>query len=233
VRLGPTRFSTRTGIRRSKSRSRSIPALSDALLFRPVSRLAYSRWLTRGVLGVGLASFFSDSGHEIATSLRPALSTVTLQSTAGLLGLIEGISDALTGIAKLVAGPFVRERQRAQAVNGLRRVPAHGTGHRCAWSRRDGVSSSSRPGHSLAGSGIGLAETAQSALVARLLPDSLRGSGFGLFGRMPALGDFASSAIVGLLWVAVSPEAGFIYAAALMVASPVASALLRPPGREG
>lgn len=34
----------------------------------------------------------------------------------------------------------------------------------------------------LAGSGIGLAETAESALVARTLPDDLRGSGFGLLG---------------------------------------------------
>jgi hypothetical protein len=74
-----------------------------------------------------------------------------------------------------------------------------------------------------------IAETAQSALVARILPDSLRGSGFGLLGGVQAFGDFASSAIVGLLWVAVSPTAGFVYAAAWMAASVLTSALLRPP----
>ena len=58
-------------------------------------------WLTRGVAGVSLASFFSDSGHEITTSILPTFLTVTLRSSAGVLGLIEGLSDALTGLAKL------------------------------------------------------------------------------------------------------------------------------------
>jgi len=75
----------------------------------------------------------------------------------------------------------------------------------------------------LAGSGIGLAETAESALVARLLPDRLRGSGFGLLGGVQSLGDFASSAVVGVLWTAVSPTAGFVYAAAWMGISVFAS----------
>jgi len=70
------------------------------------------RWLTRGVLGVGLGSFFSDSGHEIATSVLPTFITVTLRSTAGVLGLIEGISDALTGVAKLFAGPLANDPER-------------------------------------------------------------------------------------------------------------------------
>jgi MFS family permease len=68
----------------------------------------------------------------------------------------------------------------------------------------------------LAGAGIGLAETAGSALMGRLLPDHLRGSGFGLLGGVQSLGDFASSAVVGLLWTTVSPTAGFAYAAAWM-----------------
>lgn len=75
----------------------------------------------------------------------------------------------------------------------------------------------------LAGSGIGFAETAESALVARLVPDHLRGSGFGLLGGVQSFGDFASSAAVGLLWTAVSPTAGFVYAAAWMLVSVVAS----------
>lgn len=39
----------------------------------------------------------------------------------------------------------------------------------------------------LAGAGIGLAETAESSLVARLLPDELRGSGFGVLWSADAL----------------------------------------------
>ncbi len=71
----------------------------------------------------------------------------------------------------------------------------------------------------LAGSGIGFAETAESALMARLLPDRLRGSGFGLLGGVQSLGDFASSAVVGLLWAAVSPTVAFAYAAGWMLVS--------------
>jgi len=65
------------------------------------------RWLTRGVASIGLASFFSDSGHEIATSVLPTFVTSTLHGSAGALGLIEGLSDGLTGIA--LGGPLRRQ----------------------------------------------------------------------------------------------------------------------------
>jgi dipeptide/tripeptide permease len=71
----------------------------------------------------------------------------------------------------------------------------------------------------LAGGGIGLAETAESTLVARLLPDHLRGSGFRVLGTVQSAGDFAASVVVGLLWTLVSPAVGFGYAAAWMVAA--------------
>jgi len=71
----------------------------------------------------------------------------------------------------------------------------------------------------LAGGGIGLAETAESTLVAQLLPDQLRGSGFGMLGAVQAAGDFAASAAVGLLWSVLSPAVGFAYAAAWMAAA--------------
>jgi MFS family permease len=80
---------------------------------------------------------------------------------------------------------------------------------------------------SLAGSGIGLAEAAESTLVARLLPASLRGSGFGVLGGLQAFGGFASSAVVGLLWSAVSPTVGVLYAATWMLLAAAASARSR------
>lgn len=385
-------------------------------------------WLTRGVAGVGLASFFSDSGHEIATALLPTFITVTLRSTAGALGVIEGISDALTGVAKLVAGPVANDQsRRLRMATGGYLVTAAATGaiglagtvwqagfaRAAAWlargvrtPARDAMLASLAPpeaygraygleragdnlgavagpllaaglvgligvrhtiylsvipglfaavaitiaarearrrpmavirkrvrfeldklrqaglarplipiaafelgnvattllilrattllhhggrsttaatslavliyaGHNLfgsgvafagghwldragprivfasgaavyvaayalfalplhswsvlvvafllAGSGIGLAETAESALVARMLPDQLRGSGFGLLGGVQSFGDFASSAAVGLLWTAVSPTVGFVYAAGWMVVSTLTS----------
>jgi MFS family permease len=79
----------------------------------------------------------------------------------------------------------------------------------------------------LAGAGIGLAETAESTLVAQLLPDRLRGSGFGLLGGLQSAGDFLSSTIVGLLYVAIAPMVGFAYAAAWMVLAVAATVWLR------
>ncbi|HEX3004835.1 MAG TPA: hypothetical protein VHO27_11540, partial [Angustibacter sp.] len=64
------------------------------------------RWLTPGVAGIGAASFFSDAGHEMATSLLPAFLTSTLHAGPAALGAIEGVSDALVGVSKLAGGPL-------------------------------------------------------------------------------------------------------------------------------
>jgi MFS family permease len=391
----------------------------------PPSEDTSRRWLTRGISGVAFASFFSDAGHELTTSVLPSFVTVTLRSTAGALGLIEGISDGLLGVATLLAGPLANDpARRLRMASGGYLATAAATGaiglaatvwqagllRATAWLSR-GVRSPARdatlaslapsraygrafgleragdnigavagpllaawlvgwlgirpalylaaiPGvfaalaitvaarearrrtvdvaarthlrtqlaelqaaglmgallpitafelgnmattllilraadllqaegysvtratslavviyaaHNLvagvvsypsghwvdrrgpmapfvmatvayiasyllfgldagdmanlifaflvAGCGIGLAETAESALVARALPDALRGSGFGLLGGAQSLGGFASSAAIGLLWSAVSPTVGFVYAATWMSVS--------------
>ena len=352
-------------------------------------------FLSRGVASIGLAGFFSDAGHEITTSILPSVVTGVLRGSAGALGLIEGISDAILGAATLVGGMLSNDDRRRLAlarggyvsraaatgaiglavalwqVAALRaaswfarglRAPARdsmltslapreaygrafgieragdnlgavvgplaaaglvawlgvrstlylaaipsvlaavaitiaasearklrGTvrrrvslelrglhaaglarpmlpvaiyaGHNmCAavvafvggtgsiasardWFSRAGAAlyvaayaAFSLPLHtwpallaafSLAGSGIGLAETAESTLVARLLPDDIRGSGFAVLGGLQAFGGFASSAIVGLLWSAVSPTVAFLYAAAWMLLAATASARSR------
>ena len=80
----------------------------------------------------------------------------------------------------------------------------------------------------LAGAGLGLTDTAESALVSRLLPDEFRGSGFGLLGGVQSLGDFVSSAAVGLVWTVVSPGAAFVVAAVWMALSVATTAVVRP-----
>lgn len=79
----------------------------------------------------------------------------------------------------------------------------------------------------LAGSGIGLAETAESTLFAHALPDHIRGSGFGLLGGIQSFGALASSAGVGLIWSVASPTAAFVYAAGWMALSLLASGWAR------
>ena len=61
------------------------------------------RWFTRGVLGIGLASLFSDWGHETGTSLLPVL-LASLGAPAYALGVIEGVADGISSFAKLAGG---------------------------------------------------------------------------------------------------------------------------------
>jgi MFS family permease len=65
----------------------------------------------------------------------------------------------------------------------------------------------------LAGLGIGVGETAESAAVAANAPVELRGSAFGLVAAVQAFANLAASAVAGVLWKAVSPEAAFLYLA--------------------
>ena len=82
--------------------------------------LPINTWFTPGVRGIGSASFLSDLGHEIPTSLLPSLLTVTLGAPAAALGLVEGIADAMSGAAKFAGGPLGDDpsRRRATAVAG-------------------------------------------------------------------------------------------------------------------
>jgi len=60
-------------------------------------------WLNRNVLGMGLTSLLSDASHEMATAVMAGFLAV-LGAPAYALGLIEGISDALSSFVKLAAG---------------------------------------------------------------------------------------------------------------------------------
>ena len=80
------------------------------------------------------------------------------------------------------------------------------------------------------GAGIGLAEPTQSAVVAQLLPDRLRGSGFGVLGAVQAVGDLVATVVAGLLYTLASPAVAFAYAATWMVCAVLASGMLRRRG---
>jgi MFS family permease len=78
------------------------------------------RWLTPGVRGIGGASLLADVGHEIPTSLLPALLTGPLGAPAAALGIIEGVADGLAGAARFAGGALADDprRRRAIAVGG-------------------------------------------------------------------------------------------------------------------
>lgn len=70
-----------------------------------------TRWLNRTVLGIGLASLFSDWSHEIATTVMPVF-LASMGAAAAWLGLIEGISDGLSSFAKMGSGVYTDRLQR-------------------------------------------------------------------------------------------------------------------------
>src|SRR5271154_7363262 len=78
---------------------------------------APKRWLSRGVLGIGLASLFSDWGHEAATAVLPGL-LASLGAPPVILGIIEGVSDGLSSFAKL-AGGFIADHPRWRKPTGI------------------------------------------------------------------------------------------------------------------
>jgi MFS family permease len=73
------------------------------------------RWLNRTVVGIGLASLFSDWSHEIATTVMPAF-LATMGVAAAWLGLIEGVSDGLSSFAKMASGYYTDRLRRRKPI---------------------------------------------------------------------------------------------------------------------
>lgn len=148
-------------------------------------------WLTRGVGGIGMASFLADVGHEVPTALLASLVTSTLGAPASALGLIEGISDGLAGAGRFLGGPLADDpaRRRRIAVGGYTvtavlssligtagNVVTAGLLRGGAWAAR------------------GLRVPARNALLADVVPASVYGRAYGFERTMDNLG-----AIVGPL----------------------------------
>lgn len=85
------------------------------------------RWITRTLVGIVLATFFSDFCHEAATAVLPLyLASVGLGPAA--LGAMEGIADLVSSFAKLFGGfvgHHIREKRPLAALGYL--VTAVGT----------------------------------------------------------------------------------------------------------
>ena len=64
---------------------------------------------------------------------------------------------------------------------------------------------------------LAFTDTAEAALAAELLPKKVVGTGYGVLQLVDGVGDFASSFVVGLLWVIFSPVVGLVYSALLSV----------------
>jgi MFS family permease len=196
-------------------------------------------WLTPGVAGIGTASLLADVGHEIPTALLPSFLTSTLGAPASALGAIEGVSDALAGVARFGGGALADEpdRRRTVAVGGYTTTAVLSAGigaTTAAW--QVGVL---RAG---AWTARGLRVPARNALLADVVDSRAYGRAYGFERAMDNLGALigplaaiALIATVGTRWaIALSVIPGLLAAAAIVYAirhTPAAQAQQRRPLR--
>jgi MFS family permease len=144
-----------------------------------------SRWLTKGVAGIGGASLLADLGHEVPTALLPSFLTATLGAPAAALGLIEGIADGCAGVARFGGGALADdpERRRRSALGGYTAT--------AVLSSLIGVTTSVwQVGLLRAGawSARGLRVPARNALLADVVPRNAYGRAYGFERSMDNLG---------------------------------------------
>jgi MFS family permease len=164
-------------------------------------------WLTAGVKGIGGASLISDAGHEIPTALLPSLLTSTLGAPAAALGLIEGVSDGLAGLARLGGGALADDPLRRQ------RVAVGGYSTTAVLSAATGGATAAwqvavlRAG---AWTARGLRVPARNALLADVVPAHAYGRAYGFERAMDNLGAIIGPLLAIGLYVAYNVAATLI-----------------------
>jgi MFS family permease len=148
--------------------------------------------------------FLSDAGHEVTSSVFPTFLTGTLGASAAALGVVDGISDALVGVMKLVGGPLANNRDwRGRIASGGYLATALATGAIGAavtvW--QAGVF------RALAWMSRGVRSPSRDALLSSLSPEWARGRTFGLERAGDNLGAVVGPLLAaGLVaWVGIRP----------------------------
>ena len=182
---------------------------------------ASSRWLNSTVIGIGLASLFSDWSHEIATTVMPAF-LATMGASAAWLGLIEGVSDGLSSFAKMASGYYTDKLQRRKPIAVIGYVvTALGTASfglaTAAWHVLIG--------RSLAWLGRGVRTPVRKALLAGSVTKETYGRAFGFERMMDSIGAIVGPATAFILLEALHHRYPALFAITL-VPSLIAAALI-------
>lgn len=75
-------------------------------------------WLTRNVFFIGAVSMLSDLSHETATTILPVF-LASIGAAPWALGVIEGVSDAVSSFSKLLSGWYCDRTGERKAVATL------------------------------------------------------------------------------------------------------------------
>ena len=161
-------------------------------------------WFGPGVAGIGVASFLADVGHEVPTALLPSLLTSTIGAPASALGVIEGVSDALAGVARLGGGALADDphRRRSVAVGGYASTAVLSAGLGAATTTAQVAVL--RAG---AWTARGLRVPARNALLADIVPAESYGRAYGFERAMDNLGAIVGPLLAIILVGAVGTRA--------------------------
>ena len=152
--------------------------------------------LPAGVVALGLVSLFMDMSSEMIHALLPVYLTGTLGASALVVGLIEGIGQAVAQVSKLFSG-YLSDRFG-------RRKPLTVIGY--------GLGAVTKPVFALAGSpgwilaarvtdrfGKGIRGAPRDAMVADLVPVAQQAAAYGLRQSLDSFGAFAGPLLAMLL----------------------------------
>ncbi len=160
--------------------------------FRPLKRIPRSVWV------LGIVSLFMDMSSEMAHAILPLFLVGTLGASVSMVGLIDGLGEAIAQIVKLFSGVL------SDRVGNRKWLAVAGYG----------LSAVTKPLFPLAGSAIavlvarvsdrvgkGIRGSPRDAMVADFTPPELRGAAFGLRQALDTVGAVLGPLIaVALLW---------------------------------
>lgn len=186
--------------------------------------------IPRGVITLGFVSLFMDVSSEMIHSLLPVFLVDVLQTSALTFGLIEGVAEAATALAKLFSGVMSDWLGK--------RKPLLLAGY--------GLAAVTRPLFPLADTaqmvfiarlvdriGKGIRGAPRDALVADLTPEGRRGAAYGLRQSLDTVGAFAGPVLAmslmlvftndfrRVLWLAAIPAVASVLIIVFMVREPV------------
>jgi len=167
--------------------------------------------LPAGIWALGFVSLLMDVSSEMVHGLLPVFLTVSLGAGPALVGLVEGLGEAVAATMKLASGR-ISDRMR-------RRKPLALAGY--------ALGALSKPVFALAGSpavvlgarvadriGKGLRGSPRDALIADLTPPERTGAAYGLRQALDNVGAFVGPGLAALLMVAFAGDMRRVFAVA-------------------
>ncbi len=152
--------------------------------------------LPAGVVALGLVSLFMDMSSEMIHALLPVYLTGTLGASALVVGLIEGVGQAVAQVSKLFSGylsdRFGRRKPLTVLGYGLGAV----TKPVFAWAGSPGWILAARVADRF---GKGIRGAPRDAMVADLVPKAQQAAAFGLRQSLDSFGAFAGPLLAMLL----------------------------------